>query len=85
MLGEPQHAEGRARVRALLQRERGAGGEHVAVEVLGLRLVDHDRTARGIELARPVGIARAGGDRHRERRGRGERGEQARAAGPDGR
>ena len=67
LLGKPEHPERRIRVAALLQGKRGASGEHVPLQVLGLRLVDHERAARGIELTRPAGVAcpRGGGQRER--------------------
>ena len=79
----PQDSVHRVLVLALLQRERGPSREHVAVQMLGLRLVNHEGAARRIELARPTGIVGASGHGSRKTRGHAEHGEESRDAGRD--
>ena len=59
-LREPQHAEHRRSLSALLKRERGAARELIAAQILGLRLIDDERAHRGLKFARPAAIVRSG-------------------------
>ena len=81
VLGEPQHAEAGFGAAAALEREGRPAAEHVAVQGLGLRFVDDEGTARGVERARPVGGVGVGGGGEPHEQSQGQGGHRPRRGG----